>query len=141
MIADVPSSEGVRNGLKRARRLVEAKYTPVKPLPIVFFSEDNGVRTYHETVSNAYLPRTGFPYSSVRRVEKYIGYNVSFETFYTALSDPDSVIYTRPIKGTGQNVTRITGSSAAALRARCWTLSTGHPACAGRSFPAFRNPA
>ena len=104
LIADVPSSEGVRNGLKRARRLVEAKYTPVKPLPIVFFSEDNGVRTYHETVSNAYLPRTGFPYSSVRRVEKYIGYNVSFETFYTALSDPDSVIYTRPIKGTGQNV-------------------------------------
>ena len=104
VLHDVPSSEGVKNGLKRAKRLVEAAYTPVKQLPIIIYSVADGVRTYHETVSNAYLPLKGLPYSSVRRVEKYIGFNVSFETFYSALSNPNSVIYTKPIHADNQNV-------------------------------------
>ena len=32
---DLPSSEGVRNGLKRAKRLVEARFTPIKRFPVV----------------------------------------------------------------------------------------------------------
>ena len=104
LIHDVPSSEGVKNGLKRAKRLVDAEYTPVRPLPLVLKVASKEAKTYQYTESPAYLPLKGLPYSSVRRVEKHIGYNVSFETFYTALTNPDSVIYTRPIEGTGQNV-------------------------------------
>lgn len=104
LVHDIPSSEGVRNGLKRAKRLVGAAYTPVRNLPTVEFSVADGKRTYHDMISPAFLPLKGLPYSSVRRVEKYIGYNVSFETFLSALSNPDSVVYTKPIEGTGQNV-------------------------------------
>ena len=102
---DVPSSQGVKNGLKRAKRLVEASFTPVKRFPIVTnCNHADGSRTYVENYAPAWLPQKGMPYSSVRRVEKYIGYNVSFETFYSALANPDSVVYTRPITGTAQNV-------------------------------------
>ncbi len=105
LIHDIPHSTGVQNGLKRARRLTEAQFTPIRPFPIVTVSSDaNGKRTYHEDYAAAYFPRKGLPYSSVRRVEKYIGYNVSFETFLSALTNPDSVVYTRPITGTGDNV-------------------------------------
>ena len=105
LIHDIPSSEGVKNGLKRAKRMVEARFTPMKPYPIVIYSATaDGKRVYHENYAPAWRPVTGLPYSSVRRVEKYIGYNVSFETFYSALTNPDSVVYTRPITGTGQNV-------------------------------------
>ena len=102
---DVPSSEGVKNGLKRAKRMVEARFTPILPYPVINYSTDaEGNRTYYENRVSAWLPQKGLPYSSVRKVEKYIGYNVSFETFYSALRNPDSVVYTRPITGTAQNV-------------------------------------
>ena len=105
LLHDVPSSQGIKNGLKRAKRLVEAQFTPVRRFPVVtnLYHED-GSRTYIENYAMAWLPQKGMPYSSVRRVEKYIGYNVSFETFYSALTNPDSVVYARPIIGTGQNV-------------------------------------
>ena len=102
---DVPASQGILNGLKRAKRLVEAPFTPVRRFPIVVNQvHPDGSRTYVESYAPAWLPQRGMPYSSVRRVEKYIGYNVSFETFYSALTNPNSVVYTRPITGTGQNV-------------------------------------
>ena len=105
LIHDIPSSEGVRNGLKRAKRLVEAQFTPVKAFPIVnYYIHADGSKTYDETHAPAWLPQKGMPYSSVRRFETYIGMNVSFETFYSALTNPDSVVYTKPITGTNQNV-------------------------------------
>ncbi len=105
LLHDVPSSEGVKNGLKRAKRMVEAHYTPVAPFPTVNYCfHADGSRTYWYNYDAPWLPHKGLPYSSVRRVEKYIGYNVSFETFYSALTNPDSVVYKRPITGTGQNV-------------------------------------
>ncbi len=105
LIHDLPSSEGVRNGLKRAKRMVDARYTPVRQYPIVTNCYlPDGTRVYQENYAHAFLPVHGLPYSSVRRVEKYIGYNVLPETFVSALTNPDSVVYTRPITGTGQNV-------------------------------------
>ena len=102
---DKPVSQGVENGLKRAKRLVTARYTPIRRFPIVLpTSYADGSSVYQETYAGPWFPRTGMPYSSVRWVEKYIGYNVSFETFCSALANPDSVVYTRPITGTGQNV-------------------------------------
>ena len=102
---DLPASRGVENGLKRAKRLVTARFTPIRRFPIVIpTSYADGSSVMQEAYAGPWYPHTGMPYSSVRWVEKYIGYNVSFETFYTALSNPDSVVYTKPITGTGQNV-------------------------------------
>ncbi len=105
IVHDIPQSQGVQNGLKRAKRLVEARFTPIRPFPTVFcHTLKDGTREFLENYATAWFPQKGMPYSSVRRVEKYIGYNVSFETFYSALTNPDSVVYTQPITGTGQNV-------------------------------------
>ncbi|MBR5738958.1 MAG: hypothetical protein IKY02_03110 [Lachnospiraceae bacterium] len=102
---DIPRSKGVENGLKRAAQLVQATYTPIRTLPtsLPVIYEDLS-RMYPDTHLPAYFPITGFQYSSVRRTETYISYNISFETFFSAVSNPDSVIYTRPIRNTGSNV-------------------------------------
>lgn len=102
---DVPSSKGVENALRRARQMLEVSYTPVGSLPISqkLLTEDGG-KMYIEDHAPAWFPLKGMIYSSVRRVEKYVGFNVSLETFLTAVSNPNSVVYTQPIRGTGQNV-------------------------------------
>ena len=46
----------------------------------------------------AWLEQRGAVYSSCRFVEKYIGYNISLETFTTAAANPESVLYTRSFR-------------------------------------------
>ena len=102
---DIPSSKGVENALRRAKQMAEVEYTPVKRLPIVEKClNSDGTQRYIENHSPVGFPIRGMIYSSVRRNEKYLGFNVSLETFITAVSNPNSVVYTRPIKGTGQHV-------------------------------------
>ena len=105
---DRPASKGVENALKRANRLARLAYTPVLPLPIVEkirgASGERPDLANVETHSPAWLPLKGILYSSVRRTETYVGYNITPETFLTALSNPNSVMYKKPITGTGQNV-------------------------------------
>ena len=102
---DRPASKGVENALRRVSRLARFAYTPILPLPIVEkLRTAEGETANLETCSPAWLPLKGLPYSSVRRTETYLGFNVTPETFLTALSNPNSVAYKRPITGTGQNV-------------------------------------
>lgn len=105
---DKPSSPGVENAIRRAKQLAELTYTPVLPLPIVEkirgASGERADSKNVETHSPAWLPVKGVLYSSVRRYETYVGYNITPETFVTALSNPNSVMYKKPITGTGQNV-------------------------------------
>ena len=105
---DIPSSKGVENALRRAKRLSQLTYSAVAELPIV-----NTVRAasgkredsaYVETHFPPYLPAKGVLYSSVRRYETYVGFNITPETFLSALSNPNSVMYKQPILGTKQNV-------------------------------------
>lgn len=42
---------------------------------------------------------SGIPYSSTRQIDKYVGYDVSFRTFLTAINNPYSVLYTENING------------------------------------------
>ena len=105
---DRPASIGVENALRRAKQLAQLCYTPILPLPIVEkirgASGERRDSANVETHSPAWLPLQGVLYSSVRRTETYVGYNITPETFITALSNPNSVMYKKPIKGTGQNV-------------------------------------
>lgn len=105
---DIPSSKGVENALKRAKQLAQLRYTPILPLPIVdkirAASGKRADSSNVETHSPAWLPVTGVLYSSVRRYETYLGYNITPETFLSALTNPNSVVYKQPILGTGQNV-------------------------------------
>lgn len=42
----------------------------------------------------------GLPYSSVKEMDKYIGFNVSIKTFMTAVNNPYSLLYTEDVLGT-----------------------------------------
>jgi len=99
---DIPKSIGVENALKRARQMVDIRWMPVERFPCgIGSSEPKGVPAKVRRDFNyaPWRPQTGMPYSSVRRNEKYVGYNVSIETFMTALNNPKSVLYTRSHHG------------------------------------------
>ena len=98
---DIPKSAGVENALKRARQMTDICWTPVERFPAGMGTaglpgEPKVRRDFHYA---PWRPQTGMIYSSVRREEKYVGYNVSIETFMTAMYNPKSVLYTRSYQG------------------------------------------
>lgn len=93
---DMPTNQGMKNALLRAQQLAKLRWTPIKPFPVILPS-GNGPEM-HRSFFPAFLPQTGLNYSAVGfQNEKYLGVNVSVETFMTALSNPKSVLYTKPI--------------------------------------------
>ena len=94
LIADQPENEGVANVLKRARQLTDVVWQPLKKFP----------KVYGLTVTDDFSPEfpvIGMPYSSTRMEERFVGPNLSFETFFTALEDENSVLYTRDFRHHG----------------------------------------
>ena len=87
LISTKPKNAAEAAVLARARQLTDFKWTPVRDVP-TFLSLDKG---------NGVLPAgvevTGFPYSSTERIDKFFCENVSFETFLTAIPNPDSKLY------------------------------------------------
>lgn len=92
---DKPASRGVENVLRRAAQLRDMTWTPVEHLPSAVAL---GKKEYTFGYFKPWLPQKGAPYSSCRSTEKYIGWNISLETYYSALRNPNSVIYTRDLK-------------------------------------------
>jgi len=79
--------------------LRDITWTPVAPLPNALSSTaPDGSREFFYGYFQAWLPEKGVLYSSCRSTEKYIGWNISLETFISALQNPNSVIYTRSLK-------------------------------------------
>lgn len=95
---DIPASRGVENAIKRAKRLADISWTPIKPLPCCLRSKGEVAKEYYYGYFTRWMPQKGLPYSSCRTTEKYIGYNVSLETFLSALQNPNSVVYSRELR-------------------------------------------
>lgn len=106
---DKPVSQGVENALKRARQLVDFKWTPVRHFPSGVNSENPAGSTFLDTYVKRWRPLVGMNYSSVRKREKYLCFNVSFETFFSALANPNSVLYEHPVHGEGPGVSSYYG--------------------------------
>ena len=77
--ADDPSVLCMR---KKAWQLARIQWTPLRDMP-------NKVSYY--TAGKGYV---GLPYSSVKEMDKFVGMEVSFHTFMTAVHNPRSIIYT-----------------------------------------------
>lgn len=97
-IPDVPESEGMNNALRRAKQLAELRWTPVKAFPIIASPGVPGADT-SRIFFPAWRPRSGVNYSAARFEEKYVGCNISLDTYMTAMANPDSVLYTRNLHG------------------------------------------
>ena len=70
---------------KRAQQIARIKWKPLGAIP-----NNNGSYAAGQMV-------TGMPYSSVKELDKFIGYDVSFHTFMTAVNNPRSVLYTENV--------------------------------------------
>lgn len=82
-VADEPETMGQRACLARAAHLRDIELKPASDLVCR---------------SNTYAAGStaiGIPYSSTRKTDNFIGYNVSLHTFMTALHNPRSVLYTK----------------------------------------------
>lgn len=72
--------------LARARLLTDYKWMPVRDVPNYLRNAGNIVLPAGEEV-------TGFPYSGVESIDKFVTENVSIETFLSAIPNPDSTLY------------------------------------------------
>ena len=100
VIENAPSKEeltpleiGTLNAVKKAHQMTDIEFTPLNPIGANYRTYKAG-ETYQ-----------GLIYSSVKEIGTYVGPNVSFHTFMTAIHNPRSKIYTerinkRPYHGT-----------------------------------------
>ncbi len=101
---DKPSSHGVENALKRAKQMVELSWVPIRMIPSGYIFNTPTDKKRIDAWMPAYFPQRGVIYSSVRLHSKFVGSNVSLETYMTALDNPNSVLYTRPQHGLGRSM-------------------------------------
>lgn len=67
---------------KRAQQITNIRWEAKSDVPR---------KTGHFAAGGTY---TGIPYSSVKEMDKFVGFDVSFHTFMTAVNNPRSVLYT-----------------------------------------------
>ena len=81
-----PKNDAQAAALARARQLTDFKWIPLREVPT--YTRDRG-----QTVLPAGVEVTGFPYASTELTDKFFTENVSFESFLTAIPNPDSKLY------------------------------------------------
>lgn len=86
VVEDIPSP-GACNAIKRAYQMVDICFTPLND-----FTANPNKKYYR---GKEYQ---GLIYSNVEELQTYIGTDVSFHTYMTAIHNPKSVIYTENIK-------------------------------------------
>ena len=81
-----PKNEREAAVIARARQLTDFVWTPIRDVPTYLNEVGNTVLLAGEQV-------TGFPYSSCETNDKFFCENVSFETFLSAIPNPESKLY------------------------------------------------
>ena len=95
---DQPRSRGVWNVLRRARQFSGFQWTPAQEMVL----KQKGSSTFLCPTRSG-KPNTegtlyaGMPYSSCRIRDKFVGLDISVQTFLSALENPASVMYTRDL--------------------------------------------
>lgn len=124
---DQPENRGVMRGLKRAAQFTQLVYSPIRLFPICHVLFFRGEKSYCGSSQFAGWPAKGLPYSSVIKHQKFIGYHVSFESFMTALQDPNSVLYTKDLfDGERKNAAAWYGTVCSSLASYVWDLPIQH---------------
>lgn len=88
-------AKGVENAQKKARHIAEIKWRAKGDIP----KWESDVNSFYYG-GKAYK---GIPYSSVKQIDTYVGHNVSFYTFMSAVSNPKSRLYTEDLSGDPYN--------------------------------------
>lgn len=136
LYADVPVSRGVENAIKRAAQMTEIRWTPRERFPTgLIIHDENHKRVDIDMFAGKFRPQKGVNYSSVRCYEKFVGDNVLFETYLSAISNPRSVMYTRSQHGNGRAMYNFYGTVCSSFAAYVYHLPVRHPCSAWPSIP------
>lgn len=108
------------NSIEYARIMSRVKWTPV--------ADGMPKRGGHFTAGQEY---TGVPYSSVKHVGRYIGFDIFLKTFLAAVENPKSVLYTENLYGKVSNAECYYGKvcssyTSYALQCGIWYVSKVH---------------
>ena len=95
LISDKPETEGQRIALAKSKQLTDFTYVPVKDIPCKTI--DTATGNLVDIVLEAGVEYTGFPYSSNEVSNMFLCENITFETYLSALANPDSVLYTKDL--------------------------------------------
>ena len=85
LIEDIPT-KGALYAIKKAYQMTDVVFTPLDTI------RANPLKKY-----KAGIEYKGLAYSSVKEIDTYVGTDVSFHTFMTALHNPRSVLYTENV--------------------------------------------
>ncbi len=123
---DVSSTAWQENAVEYARIMSRVKWTPV--------ADGMPMRGGHFEAGTEY---TGVPYSSVKSVGRYIGFDIFLKTFLAAVENPHSVLYTENLNGEVRNAECYYGKvcssyTSYALQCGIWYVSRLHT-------PPYRN--
>ena len=115
-----PSSSWHERSIEYARIMSRVKWTPV--------ADGMPKRGGHFTAGTEY---TGVPYSSVKHVGRYIGFDIYLKTFLAAVENPESVLYTENLYGKVKNAECYYGKvcssyTSYALQCGFWYVSKRH---------------
>lgn len=114
---DIPENIGVYNTVRKAKQMTDIQFTPKNPIQ------------YNTGTYNAGTTYTGLIYSSTKEINTYIGRNVSFHTFMTAINNPRSLIYTEKINEPpyhGVNSRAYYGTVCSTFVAYCWGIDVDY---------------
>lgn len=95
LISTEPETEGQRIALAKSKQLTDFTYVPVKDIPCKKI--DTATGNLVDIVLEAGVEYTGFPYSSNEVSNMFLCENITFETYLSALANPDSVLYTKDL--------------------------------------------
>jgi hypothetical protein len=109
-----------QKSIEYARIMSRVKWTPV--------ADSMPKRGGHFTAGEEY---TGVPYSSVKHVGRYIGFDIFLKTFLAAVENPNSVLYTENLYGKVTNAECYYGKvcssyTSYALQCGIWYVSKLH---------------
>lgn len=85
LIIEENDHPAIINMVKRAQQIANIEWVPKDTIPDRYGVYPKGI------------PIRGIPYSSVKELDKFVGHEVSFHTFMTAVNNPNSVLYTERV--------------------------------------------
>jgi len=107
--------------------MVELEWTPVRDIPAGEIRTTTEGKKYLDLFFPGYRPQKGVGYSSVRIHEKFVGDNVLFETYLSALANPRSAMYTKPQHGLGRSLFNFYGTVCSSFAAYVLNLPVRFP--------------
>ena len=97
--SEAPQSKGVQDAILRAKQLTQIEWTPVLDMPGLLKVDGNW--TYK--TFKAGVHQKGIPYSNVLNYDNYVGHSISLGTFATAVTNPNSVLYSNNLYSSSSN--------------------------------------